>query len=207
MVDEKSQSSTKLMAVPKEEQEDSGLEISNLSQIRAPQDFNIEVKKVWVHIPVGRPPKQEFFRVRPGDEWCETLGLYEKRSDWGRETSVVLPSMYDILTGEFSIYKVILAVTRRDKPYVWPIKLPGSDGRHNTWHSTALEAAEIAKKKWLRLQPNHDVGAYDVLVAENQNFDPRWPDLTFLELINIAFKGRVIKDPDHHIIQELRGAV
>jgi hypothetical protein len=196
-----------LAAVSTEKQEDNGLDISNLSEIRAPQDFNVEVKKVWVHIPVGRPPKQEFIRVRSGDQWCETLGLYEKRSEWGRETYVVMPNMYEILTGEFSIYKVLLAVTRRDKPYIWPIKLPGADGRHNTWHSTALEAAEIAKKKWLRLQSNQDVGAYDVLVAENQNFDPRWPDLNFLDLINIAFKGRIIKDPDHQIIHELRGVL
>jgi hypothetical protein len=196
-----------LAAVSTEKQEDNGLDISNLSEIRAPQDFNVEVKKVWVHIPVGRPPKQEFIRVRPGDEWSDTLGLYEKSCEWGREIYVVLPAMYDILTGEFSIYKVVLAVTRRDKPYVWPIKLPGPDGRHNTWHSTALEAAEIAKYKWIRLQPNQDVGAYDVLVAEKQTYAAQWPDLTFLEIINIAFKGRIIRDPDHHIIQELRGAV
>lgn len=207
MADEKNQ--PQLAAVSKEEQQkdNNGLEISNLSEIRAPQDFNVEVKKHWIHIPVGRPPKQEFIRVRPGDGWSDTLGLYEKRSEWGREIYVVLPSMYDTLTGEFSIYKVILAVTRRDKPYVWPIKLPGSDGRHNTWHSTALEAAEIAKEKWIRLQPNQDVGAYDVLVAENQTYAPQWPGLTFLEIINIAFKGRIIGDPDHHIIQELRGAL
>jgi len=83
--------------------------------------------------------------------------------------------------------------------------LPGPDGRHNTWHSTALEAASLAKEKWIRLQPNQDVGAYDVLVAENQTYTPKWPDLTFLEIINIAFKGRIIRDPEHHIIQELRG--
>lgn len=206
MADEKNQ--PQLAAVSKDEQQkNNGLEISDLSQIRAPQDFNVEVKKVWVHIPVGRPPKHEFFRVRAGDEWSDTLGLYAKQSEWGRETYVVLPSMYDTLTGEFSISKVILAVTRRNKPYVWSIKLPGSDGRHNTWHSTALEAAEIAKEKWIRLQSNQDVGAYDVLVAENQNYDPTWPDLSFLEIINIAFKGRIIRDPDHHIIQELRGAI
>ena len=206
-MDEKKGQTTPI-ALPKgKEQEDNGLEISNLAEIRAPQDFNVEVKKVWVHIPVGRPPKQEFIRVRAGDEWSDTLGLYEKRSEWGREIYVVLPSMYDTLTGEFSIYKVILAVTRRDKPYVWPIKLPGPDGRHNTWHSTALEAASLAKEKWIRLQPNQDVGAYDVLVAENQTYEPQWPDLTFLEIINIAFKGRIIRDPDHHIIQEWRGAV
>ena len=90
---------------------------------------------------------------------------------------------------EFSVYKVIMAVTRRDKPYVWPIKLPGPDGRHNTWHSTALEAAEIAKDKWLRLQPNQDVGAYDVLVAENQDFDPKWPDLSFLSLSTLRLRA------------------
>ena len=100
-----------LAAVSTEKQEDNGLDISNLLEIRAPQDFNVEVKKHWVHIPVGRPPKQEFIRVRSGDEWSDTLGLYEKRSEWGREIYVVLPCMYDTLTGEFSIYKVILAVT------------------------------------------------------------------------------------------------
>ena len=72
-----------------------GLDITRLSEIRAPQDFNAEVKRVIAHIPVDRPPKRRYFRVRPGDEWCDTLGLYETSSDFGSETYIVHPTMYE----------------------------------------------------------------------------------------------------------------
>jgi len=191
----------------REESANTGLEITRLSEIRAPQDFNMEVKKVIAHIPVGRPPKQRFFRVRPGDEWCDTLGLYERRSELGSETYIVHPTMYDSLLGEFSIYKVVLAITRQDNLYVWPIKLPDSDGRQNVWNATKMEGAEKAKTLWIRLIPNQDIGAYEFKIAENQDYEPKWPNLSFLEILNIAFKGRIISDPNHPIVQELRGLI
>jgi hypothetical protein len=184
-----------------------GLDITRLSEIRAPQDFNAEVKRVIAHTPVDRPPKRRYFRVRPGDEWCDTLGLYETSSDFGSETYIVHPTMYDHLLGEFSIYKVVLAITMQDDLYVFPIKLPDSDGRHNTWNATKMEGAEKAKTLWIRLIPNRKIGAYEFKIGANQDYEPKWPDLSFLEILNIAFKGRIISDPNHPIIQELRGLI
>ena len=49
------------------------------------------------------------------------------------------------------------------------------------------------------------LGAYDVTVATGRVVEPDWPDLTFQEIIKIAFRDRVITDWDHPVLRRLRG--
>jgi len=35
--------------------------------------------------------------------------------------------------------------------------------------------------------------------------DPRWPTISFREIIRIAFRDRMIESLDHPVIRELRG--
>src|SRR5207247_1402890 len=45
--------------------------------------------------------------------------------------------------------------------FLWRVKLPGPDGKHNVWHRLAAEAAERAMKRWVRVTANMSLGAYD----------------------------------------------
>jgi hypothetical protein len=98
-----------------------------------------------------------------------------------------------------------VAITRQDVISLWPIRLPGPDGRHDPWNASALMAAEEAMKKWVRVTANMWLGAYDVFTADANLPDPSWPDIDFEGLLKIAFKDRFIKDLDHPVIRRLRG--
>jgi hypothetical protein len=49
------------------------------------------------------------------------------------------------------------------------------------------------------------LGAYEFATALNGLADPTWPDITFNEVLKIAFRDRIIDNPDHPVIKRLRG--
>jgi len=174
----------------------------------APQNFDVGVKRIYLQITVGRPKKHEFFQVRTGDKWTMSpVGIYREQGEFGSDTYVIMPEMYEAMEGLVAFHRLYLAVTRQDKPYVWPVRLPDESGKDNAWHSSAREAVERAKKQWIRLVPNQNVGAYELVVAENQKYQPKWPDISFLQIINRAFKGRIVRDSEHPIVRKIRGVV
>jgi len=68
-----------------------------------------------------------------------------------------------------------------------------------------MEAATLAAGKWVRVQANMSLGAYDVYEAAGQWAAPDWPDMPFQQLLKIAFKDRFISGLDHPILKRLRG--
>ena len=60
-------------------------------------------------------------------------------------------------------------------------------------------------EKWVRLLPNRELGAYDVVVAEGIPIEPTWPDKSLTELITTAFRARYVNSEDHPLILELLG--
>ena len=89
--------------------------------------------------------------------------------------------------------------------FVWPVKLPSSDGRANSWQQSAADAADHAIKNWVRVIPNMNLGAYDIHMALAEFPPPEWPEMPFMNVLEIAFKGRVIGSHDHPVIKRLRG--
>ena len=49
--------------------------------------------------------------------------------------------------------------------------------------------------------------AYRIFKAEGQLSDPIWPDKSLQELLELAFKDRVIDNMDHPVVRRLRGLV
>jgi hypothetical protein len=60
-------------------------------------------------------------------------------------------------------------------------------------------------KDWIRVKANISLGAYEVSVAESTTAEPAWEKLTFQELIQIAFRDRIITSIDHAVVRRLRG--
>jgi hypothetical protein len=73
------------------------------------------------------------------------------------------------------------------------------------WHRSAAEAAEKAIDHWVRITANMSSGAYDIDLAVGNLGEPKWPELSMLEILRIAFKDRLIDDYDHAVIRRLRG--
>lgn len=135
-------------------------------------------------------------RAHPNNEKYSLDVLILELKEEG-EIYLIAPSLREALLGEACahIKRLRLAVNRQGDVFVWPFRLPGPDGKIDAWNASALEAAERAERKWVRITANRRVGAYDVAEA-NITEEPRWPDMPFNELLRIAFKGKVIDTLD-----------
>ncbi|MBF0471201.1 MAG: hypothetical protein HQL48_07465 [Gammaproteobacteria bacterium] len=161
------------------------------------------VKKVLNTVPVRKPGKQDYFRTHPDPQYrLETMVLELKEE---RETYLVAQKLWQELPGELTPKALVLAINRQKVVMLWPIGLPGEDGKMNPWHEAAAEAAEMAKEKWMRMSANMALGAYDIFEATGELPEPEWPKLSMMEILRIAFKGRYIDSFDHAVIQRLQG--
>jgi len=159
-------------------------------------------KKLLLTVPVRKPNKQDFVRVHPGEDYRVDVALLE----YERDTYVLAPSVCPELTeSEFYVATLYVAINRQKVVFLWPVKLPGADGRQMDWHISAAEAAEKAMTKWVRMTSNMALGAYEVSEAIADYGEPEWPSQPLWDLIKIAFKNRLISSVDHLIVQKLRG--
>ncbi len=46
--------------------------------------------------------------------------------------------------------------------FLWPIRLPGPDGKLDDWNMSGVEAAKRASGRWLRMASNMSLGAYEI---------------------------------------------
>jgi hypothetical protein len=99
------------------------------------------------------------------------------------------------------------AINRQGVVFLWPVKLPGPDGKHNEWHRSAAEAAGRAMDRWVRVTANMAAGGYDIHVATGELTEPEWPKVSFQDILKIGFRDRIVDRADHPLVQRLRGVV
>jgi hypothetical protein len=182
-----------------------GPNLLNLSAISLPQNFGAVagVKKVLTTVPVRRPGNQTFFQVRRGEDWRIQTAILQLKDD--SDCFLVMPDLLHEVGQEVRPKLLYTAISRDGNPFLWPVNLPGEDGRLDTWSQSAHAAAQIAEKSWIRLVSNRSFGAYEVMQAAGNLEDPEWPELTFQELVNLAFKDKVVDRLDHPVLRRLRG--
>jgi hypothetical protein len=174
------------------------------ARLRLSQDFsNLGVKKALLTVPVRKPDRQSFIRVHPESKMQVATAVLELKED--RETYLIHPTLWDELATEITPKLLCTAITRHGVVFLWPIRLPGADGKHDPWSRSALEAAQIAMKRWIRLTANMSLGAYEVFEAPPNVPEPEWPELDLQDLLKIAFRDRYIADLEHPVINRLRG--
>lgn len=166
----------------------------------------VGVKKLLTTVPVRKPSRQDFVRVHPNPAYRLTpAAIIELKED--REVYLVTPTMALELPGEFTTATLFTTVNRQGVLHLWPVKLPGPDGKHNEWHRSSAEAAELAMDQWLRITANMSLGAYEVFQATGDLPEPIWPDLPFSEILKIAFRNHIVDSADHPVVRRLRGAI
>jgi hypothetical protein len=176
--------------------------------LRLDQSFadTVGVKKRLMMVPVRKPNRQDFVRVHPDPAYRLTpAAIIEVKED--REVYLVTPDMAQELPGEFVPASLFTIVNRQGVLQIWPVKLPGPDGKHNDWHRSAAEAAELAMKRWVRISANMSLGAYEVFEATGRLSEPMWPDITLSEILKIAFSNHIVDQVGHPLVQRLRGEV
>ena len=163
------------------------------------------VKKLLTTIPVRKPGPQDFVRVHPAEDYRLDTAVITLKDD--RETYLVSPVLTRELLDECTPVTLFTTVSRQGVLSLWPVRLPGQDGKTMEWWRSAREAAELAIGSWVRLKANTALGAYEISVASGTIPDPQWPALSFHEILKIAFRDFMVDNPDHAVIKRLRGQV
>jgi hypothetical protein len=177
---------------------------SDLNSLRlSPELQGGSAREVLSHVPVRKPTRHEFFRVHPDPNMSLSTAVFIDKEE--RETFFVAPSMWEVLLGEMKPVSLVTAVTRQGVEIIWPLALPGDGARRNDWYETAWQAADLAKKTWVRMPADMSLGAYRIYEAQGELSEPSWPDKPLDELLRIAFRGRVIDSEDHPVVRRLRG--
>jgi hypothetical protein len=177
------------------------------ARLRLSQDFGskIGVKKAIITVPVRKPDRQWFFRVHPSEAYRVPTAVLEVKED--RETYLVEPALCEELPGEVISKMIFTAVNRQNVTFLWPVRLPGPDGKLDEWSRSAIEAAQMAMKGWVRMAANMNLGAYEVFQATADLPEPEWPEISLQMLLSIAFKDRFIQNLDHPVVRRLRGEI
>jgi len=194
------------MTAPKEEpQPESGDPFADLSKLRLSQAFteSVGTKKLLTTVPVRKPGKQEFIRVRSEPEYRGAFAIIELKED--NEYYLLMPNIAESMPAEFRSMMLYTTVNRQRTVTLWPVRLPASGNRRDEWQRSAQEGAERATRTWVRLKANMNLGAYEIYQATGKIPEPEWPEHTFQDLLRIAFRDRIIDSFDHPVLKRLRG--
>ena len=137
-----------------------------------------------------------------GEDWRLQTYVLNLKED--RETYLVDPKFGPTLHGNYCQLYFSPAINRQGVLFLWPVKFPSGDGRHDHWSKRPRGRGD-GRIGWVRIVANMSLGAYEVYRANGDIPGTRWPDYSFEQIIEIAFKDNFIRDLDHAVIQRLRG--
>lgn len=180
---------------------------SPFSSLRLTQNFGetLGVKKVLTTVPVGKPSKDRFFRAHTSPSWVFPTWILENKTTG--ETYLVSLEVASVLGDLVRAVELHAAIDRQNNVFLIPIPLPGPNGARNPWHESLAQAVGRSKSVWVRISANKELGGYDIFEATAKLPDPVWPDISMDELLEVAFKGRIITNVDHPIVQERLGKI
>jgi hypothetical protein len=153
-------------------------------------------------IPVDKPPSEVWFRVHPdrneaGDEFYFDTYLLQLKNGPDRGTYQVSAHLLPYLRGKKALkpMRLVLCIDTQGELRLWPLRLPGEDGREDDWMSSSLSIAEQAKHQWVRMEAGANGFKSETTDADIP--EPTWPNKTFDEILDIAFaKKRIAQESD-----------
>ncbi|MGC3991642.1 MAG: hypothetical protein QM796_18525 [Chthoniobacteraceae bacterium] len=170
----------------------------DLGQFRIDQSFaENQTTKELTTCPVGKPPKNSYFRADSRPESRAEVPIIEHEGVYHLVAADVAKQVAD---PALSVQTLIVCVTKDGTPFLNALKAPT-----NSWAISAHRAVATAKTIWIRLSSSKELGAYEVIRAASQTQEPAWPSQSFAELVQLAFRDRVITSLDHPVLAALRG--
>jgi hypothetical protein len=168
-------------------------------------------REILTKVFVRKPKKDEYFRTHP-TAYKGPYIIYEEKSQMETEIYLVAPNVWgpcglDILAGHTKRVTLRVTMARSGLLFLHPVVEPDPLRKANEYNETSREIALGAVHQWVRMQADTKLGHYRMWVAEGDLGEPKWPAFDINEMINKAFKGKVIADPKHEIIEALRGKI
>lgn len=187
------------------EQKGKGDLFENFDRLKLDQNFSeaIGVKKEFTTIPIRKPGRQDFIRVHSDEKFRLQTAILELKEE--RENYLVSPGLWQELAGEITPKMLYTAINRQGVLFLWPVRLADETGRLDAWNRSAHKAAQQAMKKWVRVSSNRSLGAYEIFTPARELPEPEWPEISFKEILKIAFGDYQINSLDHPVIKRLRG--
>ena len=178
-----------------------------LQSLRLPDNFSNSVGgiKLPTKPSFGKLSDKRFSRVHPGADYQLPIFLVDDK-DAG-EVYLCTHEMSAYL-GKMAQPKLLrLAVDNSNTPKIIAQPILDQVSRPNLWHTSMIEAIELAEVDWIRIQSNMPAGQYDIIRAASDLGEPQWPSESMDKLIEAVFLGHVISDPSHPLVRQLQGAV
>jgi hypothetical protein len=180
----------------------------DLSALRLDQSYAdaVGVKKHLKTVPVRKPDRNWFVRVHSDPNYRLTpAAIIEEKDD--REVYLVTPQIAREFPDEFTPVALFTAINRQAVVFLWPVRLPGSEGKYSEWHRSLIEAAEMSTGVWSRVRANMALGGYEMVEATGRLSEPEWPDVLFPDILKVAFRDRIVDRTDHPVLQRRLGLV
>ena len=145
------------------------------------------VKKLLNTVPVRKPSKEWFIHTNADPSYRLQTYVIELKED--SETYLVERSLWQELASgsTFSPRALFTAMNRQGVLFLWPIRLPGADGRLDDWSRSAMEAAQAPRQSGF-VSSEHELGSVRNLPKLPGSGLPEWPDMPFNQLLKIAFR-------------------
>jgi hypothetical protein len=186
--------------------------VFDFNKLKLPSTFEqgITTKKLVTTIPVRKPKSGlEFFRIRPELDWTFPAYLLDLK-EGEEEKYMVIPELLEEVfsTGKLKPVKIYTGITFTGQVFfLSDIPLPDPDGKDNEYNRSRRLAYDLATTKWVKIQANMSLGAYDVIEAKSQLPEPVWPEepTSMINALEIAFKDKLIDSYDHPVLKRLRG--
>jgi hypothetical protein len=178
----------------------------NLDEHAGNQDYIEQAGVVAerLRVPVGRRNKQMWVRVNPDPAYRKDFAVLELKGGGAeKEFYLVSGNFAKQIEEEISWRSLYLGVTRAGTPFVWPIRVPRD--RKDTWAATERECAEKAMKGWVRVVADMESGCFQPILAPGIRVEPVWPQMSFNDILKIAFQGDIIMSFEHPAVKELLG--
>jgi hypothetical protein len=167
------------------------------------------LKGVWSdpsRVPIyTRPEVNTWVRVRPGDEYTDVIDLLvatnASNSNDRNPLYVVTDNARPELERFLKPHRVVVGITYHDKvQFLWVRAI--STGS-NSWTESVMLAMDEALTDWISLETDHALGEYKRHHGPRDWEDPEWSDQTLEDVVNLAFRDRIIDSLEHPVAKRL----
>ena len=169
-------------------------------------DADKHVNAIRVRKPVSN---KEWFQVHPSQDYQMSAALYERETpESTKPEQWFVPKPLRYLFNPRAITPVMfrLAVTSLDVPFLWPVKRPRAGMRDSkNYYDVLDEIVEAAEINWVMIEWNNASRVYDHWTAPDDLGDPKFPEMSMLDLLRLGFNGRALDRRDHPVILEQQG--
>lgn len=162
---------------------------------------------------IRKPAKHWFVTANPNPEYSYLAGILEhvEEGSFSGEIYLVSEPVARAMGSLVKICLLTLAKTSHGVRFIWtqpPPRPPNDKKRISPYISAHLEAAKLAKTKWVRMVSDQDIKSYKIHVWEDKPGQPQtyppisWSEeIPFSEYLQKSFDDRFIKTMDHPIVK------